>query len=187
MERNHKKSYVVGINTEGGSVYGIRLVAELLSRGHRVVLILKHKEASLIDIGIETEMGQWIDDLTRRYREQIVIRCESDADTTMNDVLCCDGMILIPCSMDLVQGIVEKREDSFLLFGAKMFLEQRKELIVVPNQSPFTEKHLEHLLFLARLRVKIVPAMPELDKKPLSLDAMIHHVVSTLLDNLGIE
>ena len=66
-------------------------------------------------------------------------------------------------------------------------LKEGRPLVLVPRETPLNAIHLEHMLKLARLGVRIVPAMPAFYQKPETLDDLVNFVVGKLLDSIGVE
>jgi 4-hydroxy-3-polyprenylbenzoate decarboxylase len=60
-------------------------------------------------------------------------------------------------------------------------------LALVPRETPLSEIHLENMLKLSRLGVRIVPAMPAFYQRPETMDDLVNFVVGKVLDSLGIE
>ena len=71
--------------------------------------------------------------------------------------------------------------------SADVMLKEGRPLVLVPRETPLNAIHLEHMLKLARLGVKIVPAMPAFYQRPETLDDLVDFVVGKLLDSIGVE
>ena len=71
--------------------------------------------------------------------------------------------------------------------AADVALKERRQLIVVPRETPLSTIHLENMLRLSQLGAQILPAMPGFYQRPKSMDDLIGHVVGKLLDALRIE
>ncbi len=97
-----------------------------------------------------------------------------------------DSMVVIPCSMSTVARIAHGTSDSLLTRAADVMIKERRNLVVVPRETPLSAIHLENLLTLARLGVTIAPAMPSFYGQPSSLEAILDTVVARVLDHLGI-
>ncbi len=97
-----------------------------------------------------------------------------------------DAMVVVPCSMSTVARIAHGASDSLLTRAADVMIKERRNLIVVPRESPLSAIHLENLLVLARLGVTVAPAMPSFYGQAASLEALLDTVIARLLDHLGL-
>ena len=59
--------------------------------------------------------------------------------------------------------------------------------MLVPRETPLHAIHLENMLTLAKLGVKIIPAMPAFYHGPKTIDDIVHFLVGKVLDSLRIE
>ena len=186
MERINKTEYIVAMTGLNGSVYGVRLVTELLSRGYYVHLILSDIGQTLSESG--QLMNNWIEDMEKRYPTQlkIVDSHHADAEIGKHSYLW-EGMIIVPCSMTTVAQIAHGVDENLVLSCANICVKQHRNLVLVPRETPLTQVHLENMLTLAKAGVQIVPAMPAVTQKPTSLTEMIDYMVGKILDGLEIE
>jgi 4-hydroxy-3-polyprenylbenzoate decarboxylase len=97
-----------------------------------------------------------------------------------------DAMVIVPASMSSVARIAQGISDNLLTRAADVVLKERKRLIVVPREMPYSEVHLRNLLELTRLGGLVLPASPSFYGKPQSIEALLDTVVGRLLDHLGI-
>lgn len=188
-----KKPWVVGITGASGAAYGVRLCRFLLSAGEDVHLIVT-------DAGwrvLKEELG-W--DATRR-QESVRLHFAADNQPgkleyvpvqdigakTASGSFRTQGMVVVPCSMGTLSGIANGASDNLLERTADVMLKEGRKLIVVPRETPLHAIHLENMLKLARLGVRILPAMPAFYQGPQTLDDMIDFVVGKILDCLEIE
>ena len=98
-----------------------------------------------------------------------------------------NAMVVVPCSMSSVAKIAHGISDSLLTRAADVMLKERRQLIVVPRESPLSVVHLENLTSLARAGALILPAMPSFYGRPQTLDQVVDTVVARILDHLGLE
>ncbi|PUA38548.1 aromatic acid decarboxylase [Paenibacillus elgii] len=188
-----KRPWVVGITGASGAAYGERLCRFLLSAGEDVHLIVT-------DAGwrvLKEELG-W--DASKR-KESVRQHFESDnwpgkleyvpvqdiGAKTASGSFRTQGMVVVPCSMGTLSGIANGASDNLLERTADVMLKEGRKLIVVPRETPLHAIHLENMLKLARLGVRILPAMPAFYQGPQTLDDMIDFVVGKILDCMEIE
>ncbi|KEQ26094.1 MULTISPECIES: UbiX family flavin prenyltransferase [Paenibacillus] len=188
-----KRPWVVGITGASGAAYGVRLCRFLLSAGEDVHLIVT-------DAGwrvLKEELG-W--DASKR-QESVRLHFESDnwpgkleyvpvqdiGAKTASGSFRTQGMVVVPCSMGTLSGIANGASDNLLERTADVMLKEGRKLIVVPRETPLHAIHLENMLKLARLGVRILPAMPAFYQGPQTLDDMIDFVVGKILDCMEIE
>ncbi|WP_163855702.1 UbiX family flavin prenyltransferase [Paenibacillus elgii] len=188
-----KRPWVIGITGASGAAYGVRLCRFLLSAGEDVHLIVT-------DAGwrvLKEELG-W--DASKR-QESVRQHFESDnwpgkleyvpvqdiGAKTASGSFRTQGMVVVPCSMGTLSGIANGASDNLLERTADVMLKEGRKLIVVPRETPLHAIHLENMLKLARLGVRILPAMPAFYQGPQTLDDMIDFVVGKILDCMEIE
>lgn len=97
------------------------------------------------------------------------------------------GMIIIPCSMKTVAGTACGYSDTLLLRAADVTLKERKKLVMVVRESPFSTIHLENMHKLSGMGVIIMPMVMSFYNHPASLDACVKHLVGKILDQFDIE
>ena len=97
-----------------------------------------------------------------------------------------DAMVVIPCSMSTVARIAHGTSDSLLTRAADVIIKEKRNLVIVPRETPLSAIHLENLLKLANLGVTVAPAMPSFYAQPTSVEAVLDTVVARVLDHLGL-
>ncbi|MFX1445200.1 MAG: UbiX family flavin prenyltransferase [Promethearchaeota archaeon] len=98
-----------------------------------------------------------------------------------------DAMVIVPCTMKTLAAIANGIADNLITRAADVAIKEKRKLILVVRESPFSAIHLENMLKLARLGVVIAPPIPSYYIKPKSVDELIEHSVGRILDQLGIE
>ena len=97
------------------------------------------------------------------------------------------GMIVTPCSMRTVSAIAHGTSSNLLERAADVILKEQRPLVLVPRETPLSAVHLENLLRLARLGVRIVPPMPQFYLRPQTADEIVDLMARRSLDALGIH
>ncbi len=97
------------------------------------------------------------------------------------------GMLVVPCSMRTVSAIAHGTSSNLLERAADVVLKEQRPLVLVPRETPLSVIHLENLLALARMGVRIVPPMPQFYLRPQTADAIIDQMARRALSVLGVE
>ena len=97
------------------------------------------------------------------------------------------GMLVIPCSMRTVSAIAQGLSSNLLERAADVVLKEGRPLALVPREAPLSAIHLENMLKLARLGVRIIPPMPQFYLAPQTADEVVDRIVRRCLAVLGIE
>jgi 4-hydroxy-3-polyprenylbenzoate decarboxylase len=173
---------IVGISGASGVIYGIRLL-EVLKTHPDVETHLIISNGGKLNISLETEM-------TLEQVEKLASVVHSDqnlAATIASGSFPTDGMIVAPCSMKALSGIVSSFADTLMIRAADVVLKERRRLVLVPREMPLHEGHC-HLMYQAsRMGAIIAPPMPAFYNEPKSVDDIINHTVGRLLDLFGID
>lgn len=97
-----------------------------------------------------------------------------------------DGMVIVPCSMKTLAGIRAGYADGLVGRAADVILKERRPLVLVPRETPLSEIHLENMLALSRMGVRMVPPMPAFYNHPRTVEDIVDHLVSRVLDQLDL-
>jgi 4-hydroxy-3-polyprenylbenzoate decarboxylase len=188
------KQMVVAITGASGSLYGLRLVEELLKADCRVTLLLTRSglevlryETGLKWEGSSSERKQLMRDyfggsqrLDHFDQADMFAPIASGSSAPA-------AMVIAPCSMGSAARIASGISDNLIERVADVVLKEGRKLVLVPRETPFNQIHLTNLLRLAQVGATILPAMPAFYHRPKSIDDLVAFVVGKILDNLHIE
>jgi 4-hydroxy-3-polyprenylbenzoate decarboxylase len=190
-----KRYIAVAITGASGAIYGIRLIEELLKAGQKVSLLISSSGLTVL----KTELGlDWHGDenalngIVRSYFNATADTLTYYAENNFFSPLAsgsagADAMIVAPCSMGSLARIAAGLSGNLLERAADVMLKEGKPLLLLPRETPLSAIHLENMLKLARLGVKIIPAMPGFYHQPQSIDDLVNFVVGRMLDQLGVK
>lgn len=97
------------------------------------------------------------------------------------------GMVVCPCSMGTVSAIAHGTSRSLVERAADVALKERRKLILVPRETPFSLVHLENLTAVTRAGATVIPAAPGFYHQPQSIADLVDFMVARVLDHLDIE
>lgn len=97
------------------------------------------------------------------------------------------AMVVCPCSTGTLSAIACGASNNLIERAADVVLKERRQLLLVPREAPYSEIHLEHMLKLTRMGAVVVPASPGFYQKPQSVEEMVDFIVARLLSQLGYE
>ena len=98
-----------------------------------------------------------------------------------------DGMVIAPCSMKTLSGVVNSYADNLVVRAADVVLKEHRRLVLVPRETPLHVGHTRLLHQAAQIGAVIAPPMPAFYNDPASVDDIINHTVGRLLDLFGID
>ncbi|MGC3871918.1 flavin prenyltransferase UbiX [Halomonas sp. GXIMD04776] len=185
----------VALTGASGAQYGLRLIDCLVASGHEVWVMVS-KAAHMV-IATETteklpaQPDKLAEALSRRSgAAPRQIRCFAREDW-MAPVASGSGagaaMVVCPCSTGTLSAVATGASNNLIERAADVALKERRRLVLVLREAPFSAIHLEHMLTLARLGVTILPAAPGFYHQPNSIDDLIDFIVARILNQLGVE
>lgn len=174
--------------------YGMRLLEQLLTSGSRVYLmtsqvahIVARQEMNLT---LPTRPQELHAFLAERYhaaagqlhvfgREEWFAPVASGSNPP-------DAMAICPCTMGTLAAVAHGLSETLLERAADVMLKERRTLVLVPRETPFSMIHLENMLTLARAGATILPANPGFYHEPKDIGDLVDFVVARVLDHLGV-
>ena len=160
---------VMAITGASGAPYSVRLLEQLLVASQSVQLIVSSHGLRLLRT--ETEIGT-IDALrnavgTKRWDALVTLFDDDDRGAAPASGSARNrGMVICPCSMGTVSAISQGTSRSLVERAADVALKERRTLVLVPRETPYSAIHLENMLRLTRAGAVIMPASPGFYHRP---------------------
>lgn len=98
-----------------------------------------------------------------------------------------DGMLVVPCSVGCAARVAHGVSNDLVSRAADVMLKERRPLVMVVRETPFSLIHLRNLTQLAEAGAFVMPASPSFYSKPRTIDALLDTVVCRALDRLGVD
>jgi flavin prenyltransferase len=187
------RHFALALTGASGAVYGLRVVEELLRAGARVSLLISDAGFAVLkeECGLDWRGAASVAEELERYFScpggELRYYAQDDFFAPIaSGSSAPDAMVIVPCSMGTLSRISSGNSGNLLERSADVMLKEGRPLVLVPRETPLNAIHLEHMLKLARLGVRIVPAMPAFYQHPESLDDLVSFVVGKVLDSIGV-
>ncbi|MGI9342322.1 MAG: UbiX family flavin prenyltransferase [Gammaproteobacteria bacterium] len=173
---------IVGMSGASGVIYGIRLL-EVLRNQPDVESHLVMSNGAKLNIALETGyQAKEVEDMA-----DVVHSDQNLAATIASGSYQTDGMVIAPCSMKTLSGVVNSYAERLVVRAADVVLKEQRRLVLVPRETPLHVGHCRLLYEAAQMGAVIVPPMPAFYNDPQSVDDMINHTVGRLLDLFGLD
>ncbi len=197
MSQMPEKTHTVTLALTGasGAQYGLRLL-ECLVAANRQVYVLLSKAARVV-IATETnlklpsnrqELQAFLTDRYRAKPNQIrVLGNEQWMSAVASGSGAPSQMVVCPASTGTLSAIATGASNNLIERAADVALKERRQLIIVPRETPYSAIHLEHMLSLTRMGAVILPASPGFYNQPQTVDDMVDFIVARIMNHLGIN
>ncbi|MCO5384680.1 UbiX family flavin prenyltransferase [Desulfosporosinus sp.] len=173
---------IVGVSGATGIIYAINLLRALKDRDN-VNTHLIMSDWAKENLKIETNYTlEEVESLAT-----VVYDNKNLGAKTSSGSFITDGMVIVPCSMKTLSSIANGYDDNLISRTAGVMIKEGRKLILSPRETPLSAIHIENMLKLSRIGVRMVPPMPAFYNHPQSIEDMINHHVMKILDQLGIN
>jgi flavin prenyltransferase len=191
---NTPKTITLAYTGASGMPYGLRLLELLLSSGNRVYLLysqpaqmVAHQEMQFV---LPSRAKDAEELFSRRFnavegqlrvfgREDWFAPVASGSNPP-------DAMVVCPCTMGTLAAIAGGLSQKLIERAADVMLKEKRKLILVPRETPFSSIHLENMLKLAQAGAVILPPNPGFYHHPQTVEDMVDFVVARILDHLEV-
>lgn len=189
------KDIAVALTGASGAQYGLRLIECLVRAGHKVHVL--YSQAAQIVLKMEMELqlpGQpaeaqrMLTDYFDAAPEQVRVygrqQWTAPVASGSNPP---DALVVCPCTMGTLASIAHGISDDLIDRAADVMLKERRKLILVVRETPFSTIHLQNMLTLSQAGALIMPANPGFYYQPKQVSELVDFMVARILDQLQVE
>ncbi|MEM7562470.1 MAG: flavin prenyltransferase UbiX [Pseudomonadota bacterium] len=189
------KTLTLAMTGASGADYCIRLFEHCLKKGIKVQFITS--QPGQIVLGMESDLK--LTGSPQKMKQQLAQYFSAEPDLIevyskdqwtappASGSSVADAMVVCPCTMGSLASIAIGSSDNLIHRAADVAIKERKTLILVPRETPFSSIHLENMLKLSQIGVVILPPNPGFYQGVSSVADLVDFVVARILDQLGIE
>ena len=181
---------VMAVTGASGAPYAVRLLESLVVARQPVQLIVSDHGMRLLrtetDVGTVAELRARVG--AAAWDAHVTVFDDGDRGAAPASGSARNrGMVICPCSMGTISAISQGTSRSLVERAADVALKERRALVVVPRETPYSAIHLENMLRLTRAGAVVLPASPGFYHRPAQIGELVDFVVARVLDHLGVE
>ncbi|HNQ04115.1 MAG TPA: flavin prenyltransferase UbiX [Thiobacillaceae bacterium] len=187
------KRITLALTGASGMAYGLRLLECLLDADREVDLLVSQAARVVarqeLDLILPADNAALVEALRLRFAGGM-LRAYADKEwfaPAASGSNPAQAMVVCPCSMGSLAAIAQGLAENLLQRAADVMLKERRPLILVPRETPFSLIHLRNMTTLAEAGATILPANPGFYHRPGDVAAVVDFVVARILDQLGME
>lgn len=170
-----------------GAPYAVRLLRALNEADVPVGLVISRTGWRLLaeELGIASEAK--LRSASGPWRRVVLYGDDDRGATPASGSAPSRGVVVCPCSMGTLASIAQGTTRSLIERAADVALKERRPLILVPRETPYSAIHLENMLRLTNAGATILPASPGFYHRPERIDELVDFIVGRILQHLGID
>lgn len=185
----------VAITGASGSLYALRLIEVLVKSGQAVDVIISKAAllvlATEVNITLSANPRSQAEELARRFAVKTDLIRAFGREDWMAPWASGSGqpgpVVICPCSTGTLSAIATGASNNLIERAADVALKERRQLILVPRETPYSEIHLQNMLSLTRMGAVILPASPGFYHQPQKIEELIDFVVARILNQLKLS
>jgi flavin prenyltransferase len=189
------RSIALAVTGASGALYAVRTLADLLSRGLHVELVVSDYGRRLLrdELGEDAAVERLMPYLTAKYGPRVgagTFSLLSNRDlgaTIASGSHGCTAMAIVPCSMKTLAGIAHGLSRNLIERAADVMLKEHRRLVIVPRETPMSLPALRNMVLCAEAGAMVVPAMPAFYQLPKTLDDVADFMAGKIVSALGFE
>ena len=194
-EPTFPKTVTLAMTGASGAQYGLRLLQCLLASRVRVWLLLSDAARIVIDTETDVTLPQeedrieaFLGELYGAEEGQLTLFGKRDwFSPVASGTGAANSLVICPASGGTLSAVACGASNNLIERAADVALKERRQLILVPREAPYSEIHLENMLKLTRMGAVILPASPGFYQRPQTVEDLVDFVVARILSQLNIE
>jgi len=189
------KKYILGISGGSGGLYSISVLKGIVNAGHKCYLVTSKPGRRILSLETDTKLSGNADKdkkiLVEKFNfneDLLEVIDENDVGASIaSGSFRTSGMAIVPCSTGSLGSLANGISRGLIERAADVCLKERRKLIIVPRETPYSLIHLENMTKLTRAGAIILPASPGFYNLPKKIDDLIDMISSRVLEKLDIE
>lgn len=173
---------IVAVTGASGSIYAdvlLKTLSGYAGSGHEISLIFSETATKVWEYELGNKL--WQDFGFTRYSNTDLFAPPASGSAAY------DAMIAIPCSAGTLARMAAGTADNLICRAADVMLKERKKLVLVLRETPFSLIHIQNMERLTLAGAMIFPACPSFYSRPQSVEDVVKTVTNRVLETIGIK
>ena len=177
-----QRRIIIGISGSSGAVYGARLVEVLAGQADvETHLVISSGAEATIKYETSYDPAEIKDQADAAYGDD-----ELGAAIASGTFLT-DGMVIAPCSIKTLSAVAHSYDATLIARAADVCLKERRRLVLVVRETPLHLGHLRTMAAVTEAGAVVLPPVPGFYTRPETIDDIVDHTVTKILDQFGID
>jgi len=172
---------LLSIGGASGSIYGVRLLEEMIKSGLDVYLIVSNSAMKILEYETEYKYEELVNKVNVCYNNDDLFAAPASGSFHL------DGMVIAPCSMKTLSAIANGYSDTLTSRAASCCLKEGKKLVLAIRETPLDLPGIKNMLFAKESGAVILPAMPGFYYRPKTIEDIVDFIVGKILDQFNVK
>lgn len=188
------KTITLALTGASGAQYGLRLLQVLLAADCRVYLLIsraaevvtRRETDYALPEGFATQQAWFAENFPASPGQLTLFDRDDWFAPVASGSGAPDAMVICPASGGTLSALACGASNNLIERAGDVALKERRKLVLVPRESPYSQVHLENMLKLTQMGAIVLPASPGFYQYPKTIEDLVDFVVARILDQLGI-
>jgi flavin prenyltransferase len=172
---------IVGITGASGAAYGVAALKALRVAGVESHLVISRSGQITAAHELELKFSELTSVADVVYRiDDIAAAISSGSFQTI-------GMLIAPCSIRTLSEISTGVTSSLLTRAAEVVPKERRRLVLMVRETPYHLGHLRSMTQVTEMGAIVMPPVPALYARPVTVDDIVNHSIGRALDLFGLK
>ena len=172
---------LLSIGGASGTIYGVRLLEEMVKSGLDVYLIVSNSAKKILEYETEYKYEELVNKVNICYNNDDLFAAPASGSFHL------DGMVIAPCSMKTLSAIANGYSDTLTSRAASCCLKEGKKLVLAIRETPLDLPGIKNMLFAKESGAVILPAMPGFYYRPKTIEDIVDFIVGKILDQFNVK
>ncbi|WP_037571649.1 UbiX family flavin prenyltransferase [Spirochaeta cellobiosiphila] len=181
------KPFIIAITGASGSLYGIRMIQELIKHNRTVYTLITDSAKQVIPFETGKSWEQWYSEFNQNNEYVQDIPLNNIYHKIASGSYSTEAMIISPCSMGTLGRIASGISSNLLERAADVTLKEKRSLILMARETPLNRIHIQNMLTINEAGGIIFPPTPAFYAKPQTIEELVQATVCRVLQLAGLE